>query len=146
MTRRGSRLVWIFLIGVVLVIATSLVLFALRDTVAFAVSPAEIRSGDYRLGQRFRLFGLVDSGSIVHGDNLTVTFSVSLDGETMKVRYESDFLPDTFREGQGVIAEGFLDSPNLFLADRVLARHDETYIPREFADRLKDEGVWRGGE
>jgi cytochrome c-type biogenesis protein CcmE len=93
-------------------------------------------------GKRFRLGGLVQPGSLVRGDNLAVTFMVADGSTTLPVSYKG-ILPDLFREGQGVVAEGALDSSGVFKADTVLAKHDETYMPREVADALKKQGHWK---
>jgi cytochrome c-type biogenesis protein CcmE len=93
-------------------------------------------------GRRFRLGGLVQPGSLKHGDNLAVTFDVA-DGEARLPVSYNGILPDLFREGQGVVAEGALDASGVFRADTVLAKHDETYMPKEVADALKKQGHWK---
>jgi len=93
-------------------------------------------------GKRFRLGGLVQPGSLVRGDNLAVSFSVA-DGSVMLPVAYKGILPDLFREGQGVIAEGALDGSGVFKADTVLAKHDETYMPKDVADALKKQGYWK---
>ena len=81
-------------------------------------------------------------GSLVRGDNLAVTFQVADGSATLPVSYKG-ILPDLFREGQGVVAEGALDAAGVFKADTVLAKHDETYMPKEVADALKKQGHWK---
>ena len=81
-------------------------------------------------------------GSLVRGDNLAVTFQVADGSATLPVSYKG-ILPDLFREGQGVVAEGALDASGVFRADTVLAKHDETYMPKEVADALKKQGHWK---
>ncbi len=93
-------------------------------------------------GKRFRLGGLVQQGSLVRGDNLAVTFRVADSSAALPVSYKG-ILPDLFREGQGVVAEGALDSSGVFEADTVLAKHDETYMPKDVADALKKQGHWK---
>jgi cytochrome c-type biogenesis protein CcmE len=93
-------------------------------------------------GKRFRLGGLVQAGSLVRGENLAVTFAVADGSKTLNVAYKG-ILPDLFREGQGVIAEGAIDATGVFKADTVLAKHDETYMPKEVADALKKQGHWK---
>ena len=137
------RLVWIGLIGLVLPLAVGLALFALRDGIAFAMSPAELKASDVKPGDRVRLYGLVEQGSVVRGDGLNVSFALALEGEKMTVQF-NDILPDLFRENQGIIAESMLNHDGSFTADTVLAKHDENYIPREFADKLKKDQLWRG--
>lgn len=143
MTRKQMRLAWIGSIGLVLSLATGLTMFALRDGISFAMSPAELKAASIEPGQRVRLFGLVENGSVSRGEGLNVSFDLSLEGEELKVKFDN-VLPDLFREGQGIIAEGTLNQDGHFVADTVLAKHDENYVPREFADKLKKEGVWRG--
>ena len=143
MTRRQMRLAWIGAMGLVLSLAVGLTLFALRDGIAFAMSPAELKASSIKPGDRVRLFGLVEEGSIVRSEGLNVRFSVSLEGDAMTVTY-ANILPDLFRENQGIIAEGTLARDGTFAADTVLAKHDENYVPKEFADKLKKDGVWRG--
>jgi cytochrome c-type biogenesis protein CcmE len=94
-------------------------------------------------GQRFRLGGLVEDGSLQRGEGTTVSFVITDKRATLPVTY-TGVLPDLFREGQGVIAEGMLTSEGVFHADSVLAKHDEKYMPPEVAKKLKEQGVWRG--
>jgi len=142
MTRKQRRLVMIAAAGGILAIAAALVLNALRDSIVFFNSPSDVAEKHIAPGTRIRLGGLVESGSLVRGDNLEVKFSVT-DGKTaMAVAYRG-ILPDLFREGQGVIAEGALDGAGQFKADSVLAKHDEKYMPKEVADALKKQGHWK---
>ena len=143
MTRRQMRLVWIASIGFVLALAIGLAMFALRDGIAFAMSPAELKASQVQPGDRVRLYGLVQSGSVIRGEGLKVAFDLELEGEELTVKY-ANLLPDLFREGQGIIAEGTLSGDGTFQADNVLAKHDENYMPREFVDKLKEQDVWRG--
>ena len=130
MTRRQMRLVWIASIGFVLALAVGLAMFALRDGIAFAMSPAELKASQVQPGDRVRLYGLVQSGSVIRGEGLKVAFDLELEGEELTVKY-ANLLPDLFREGQGIIAEGTLSGDGTFQADNVLAKHDENYMPRE---------------
>ncbi len=143
MTRKQMRLTWIAAIGFVLALAVGLSMFALRDGIAFAMSPAEIKKASVKPGDRIRVFGLVEKGSVIRGDGLKVQFDLALEGEELTVTY-ANILPDLFRENQGIIAEGTLDPSGTFVADTVLAKHDENYIPKEFADKMKKDGTWRG--
>jgi cytochrome c-type biogenesis protein CcmE len=93
-------------------------------------------------GTRIRLGGLVKDGSIVRGDSLRVRFEVTDGNNQIPVAYQG-VLPDLFREGQGVVAEGELDGSGLFNADTILAKHDETYMPKEVAEALKKSGHWK---
>jgi cytochrome c-type biogenesis protein CcmE len=142
MTRKQRRLTLIGMAVGVLALALGLVLYAMRDAIVFFHAPADIAAKGVQPGTRFRLGGLVKEGS-VRREGQRITFEV-MDTETaLPVRYDG-ILPDLFREGQGVVAEGVLESPGLFRADTVLARHDETYMPREVADALKKQGHWQG--
>jgi cytochrome c-type biogenesis protein CcmE len=142
MTRRQRRLTLIGGSLGVLAIAAALVLNAMRDSIVFFSTPAVVAEKHIAVGKRFRLGGLVEPGSLVHGANLAVTFEVGDGSATLPVSYQG-ILPDLFREGQGVVAEGALDSSGVFKADTVLAKHDETYMPKEVADALKKQGHWK---
>src|SRR5690349_18849526 len=142
MTRKQRRLVMIAAAGGILAIAAALVLTALRDSIVFFNSPSDVVEKHVAPGTRIRLGGLVAPGSVVRGDNLDVRFSVTDGNGTIPVAYRG-ILPDLFREGQGVIAEGTLDGAGLFKADSVLAKHDEKYMPKEVADALKKQGHWK---
>ena len=144
MTRKQRRFSLIALAGVVLAVAAGLVLFALRESVAFFRSPTEVAEQKVRPGERFRLGGLVEGGSVDKGVGERIAFAVSDGKATIRVNYIG-ILPDLFREGQGVVAEGVLQADGVFKADTVLAKHDETYMPREVADALKKQGVWKEG-
>src|SRR4051795_2745917 len=142
MTRKQRRLT---LIGAglgVLALAAALVLFALKDAIVFFNSPTDIVEKHIAPGSRIRLGGLVKPGSLVRGDNLLVRFEVTDGNKSVPVSY-TGILPDLFREGQGVVTEGALDGAGAFKADSVLAKHDETYMPKEVADALKKQGHWK---
>ena len=141
MTRKRRRLVLIGSALGVLAVAVALVLSALKDSIVFFNSPTDVVEKHVAPGTRIRLGGLVKPGSVVRGDNLAVRFEVT-DGEnTLPVSYQG-LLPDLFREGQGVVTEGVVE-PGAFKADSVLAKHDETYMPKEVADALKRSGHWK---
>jgi cytochrome c-type biogenesis protein CcmE len=142
MTRRQRRLVLIGSALAVLVLAVGLVLSALRDSIVFFNSPTDIVEKQVAAGARVRLGGLVKEGSVARGDNLQVRFAVTDGRHTIPVAY-TGLLPDLFREGQGVVTEGALDGSGTFRADNVLAKHDENYMPREVAERLKQQGHWK---
>ena len=142
MTRRQRRLVLIGSALAVLVLAVGLVLTALRDSIVFFNSPTDIVEKQVAPGARVRLGGLVKEGSVARGDNLQVRFAVTDGRHTIPVAY-TGLLPDLFREGQGVVTEGALDGSGTFKADSVLAKHDENYMPREVAERLKQQGHWK---
>ncbi|MBM6581398.1 cytochrome c maturation protein CcmE [Microvirga sp. BT689] len=143
MTRKQRRLTLIAAAGCVLAIALGLVLYAMNDTIVFFNSPADIQAKSVQPGTRIRLGGLVKEGSVQRGADQQITFEVMDAQAAIRVNYKG-LLPDLFREGQGVIAEGVLESPTAFRADSVLAKHDENYMPREVADALKKQGHWQG--
>lgn len=145
MTRKQRRLTMIGGALAILAIAAGLVLNALRDSIVFFSTPTMAAEKQIPAGKRFRLGGMVEQGSLQRGDNLAVSFKVSDGGATLPVNYKG-ILPDLFREGQGVVAEGALDAHGVFKADTVLAKHDETYMPKEVADALKKQGRWKEGE
>jgi cytochrome c-type biogenesis protein CcmE len=142
MTRKQRRLVLIGSALAVLVLAVGLVLTALQDSIVFFNSPTDMVEKQVTPGARVRLGGLVKEGSIARGDNLQVRFAVTDGRHTIPVAYQG-LLPDLFREGQGVVTEGALDHGGTFRADSVLAKHDENYMPREVAERLKQQGHWK---
>jgi cytochrome c-type biogenesis protein CcmE len=145
MTRKQKRFTVIFGGFAILGIAMGLVLYALSDSIVFFYTPSEIAGKNVQPGQRFRLGGLVEQGSVVRGEGTTVSFVVTDTIKTMPVSYTGQ-LPDLFREGQGVVAEGKLDAAGKFIADTVLAKHDENYMPKDVADKLKEKGVWQEGQ
>jgi cytochrome c-type biogenesis protein CcmE len=145
MTRKQRRAILIGTCLGVLALAVGLVLMALRDSIVFFYTPSEVAEKHLDTGQRFRLGGLVENGSLKRGEGTTVSFVVTDKRATLPVTY-TGVLPDLFREGQGVVAEGALTSEGVFHADSVLAKHDEKYMPPEVAKKLKEQGVWRGDE
>jgi cytochrome c-type biogenesis protein CcmE len=126
----------------VLAIAVLLVLGALKDSIVFFNSPSDVVSRHVAPGARIRLGGLVAPGSVQHGDSMSVRFEVTDGNNGIPVTFQG-ILPDLFREGQGVVAEGTLDGTGVFKADNVLAKHDENYMPKEVADALKRSGHWK---
>ena len=144
MTRKQQRLTLILSGLAVLGLAAGLVLYALRDTIVFFYTPSEIADKHIGSGQRIRLGGLVANGSLVHGKGTTVSFIVTDKIKDSPETYACQ-LTDLFREGQGVVAEGKLDAGGTLVADTVLAKHDERYMPKEVADALKAKGVWQEG-
>jgi cytochrome c-type biogenesis protein CcmE len=142
MTRKQRRLVLIGGSVGVLAVAVALILNALSDSIVFFNSPSDVMEKHVGPGTRIRLGGLVKDGTVVHGNNLTVRFEVTDGRQDIPVSYQGA-LPDLFREGQGVVAEGALDAAGTFKADSILAKHDETYMPKEVADALKRSGHWK---
>ena len=145
MTRKTNRLLWIGTIGCVLALAVGMTMFALRSGISFAMSPTELLASSAEPGQRIRLFGLVEEGSVVKGEGLEVAFVLSDAENTVNVSF-NNILPDLFRENQGIITEGSLNKNGQFVADTVLAKHDENYMPADMAEKLKKNGVWKGDE
>jgi cytochrome c-type biogenesis protein CcmE len=140
--RRNQRLMIIGVVGVVLALAAALTFAGLRDSVTYFFSPSELASGATS-GQHIRLGGLVVEGTVRREGTLNV-FTVTDGATQIEVRYDG-LLPDLFREGQGVVCEGRWTPGEAFVADRVLAKHDENYMPREVAEALKERGEWKGG-
>ncbi|KRA55763.1 cytochrome c maturation protein CcmE [Devosia sp. Root635] len=145
-SRKQKRLAVIAGLAVVVALATTLVLVALRDQIVFFYSPSDVVAREVAAGTPIRLGGLVKDGSWVRQgqDN---SFTVTDGARDIAARY-TGILPDLFREGQGVVAEGSLGPDGTFMATNVLAKHDENYIPKEVVEALKASGEWRpeGGE
>ena len=142
MTGKRRRLVLIGAALCVLAVAVGLMLNALRDSIVFFTSPSDVAQKHIPAGTRIRVGGLVKPGSVARGDNLKISFDVTDGNRDIAVAYQG-VLPDLFREGQGVVAEGALDAAGQFSADTILAKHDETYMPKEVADALKKSGHWK---
>jgi cytochrome c-type biogenesis protein CcmE len=142
MTRRQRRISLIAVSLGVLALAVGLVLSALKDSIVFFNSPSDVVQKQVAAGTRIRLGGLVSPGSLERGDNMKVRFQLTDGNHAVTVAYQG-LLPDLFREGQGVVTEGALDMAGVFHADTVLAKHDETYMPKEVADSLKKQGHWK---
>lgn len=144
MTRKKRRLVLISSALLTLSLAVGLVLFALRDNIVFFYGPSELAQKAPQPGTRLRIGGLVKEGSLKRLDGQSVRFAVTDMKSEVAVAY-TGLLPDLFKEGQGVVAEGALGEDHVFRADSVLAKHDERYMPRDVADALKKQGVWQEG-
>ena len=143
MTRKQRRGVLIGSGVAILTVAAILVMFALKDSVVFFHTPSDVTEKNIPAGQRIRLGGLVEQGSVKRGEGTAVSFTVTDTLKNIPVTYNG-VLPDLFREGQGVVAEGALDGSGQFKADSVLAKHDENYMPKEVADSLQARGVKLG--
>lgn len=143
MTRKQRRSLFIVTGMAVLGIAAFLVLSALQDSIVFFYSPTDVEAKNVEVGRRIRIGGLVAEGSVQRDGGTAVNFNVSDGAKTIQVNYNG-LLPDLFREGQGIVAEGRLEGPGRFIADTVLAKHDENYMPAEVAESLKKQGVWKG--
>ena len=145
MTRKQKRLSWIGVMGMVLAVAVGLVLYALSSKISFSLDPTELLAKKIAPGERIRLFGLVKEGSVERGEGLAVKFELTDTANTVPVAF-NNILPDLFREGQGIITEGSLNEDGVFVADSVLAKHDENYMPKEVAASLKEKGLWQETE
>jgi cytochrome c-type biogenesis protein CcmE len=141
MTRKQKKLGVILGLLAVVAVSVTLILSALRSQIVFFYTPSEITAQHVAVGTPIRVGGLVDKGTWVKKgeDN---TFVVSDGKDTLKVVYVG-ILPDLFREGQGVVAEGNLTPDGTFRATNVLAKHDEKYMPKEVVDGLKKTGEWQ---
>jgi cytochrome c-type biogenesis protein CcmE len=141
--RKRRRIQLIAIGAAMLVAATALVGYGLRDGIQFFRSPSQVVADPPRDGERFRIGGLVEDGSLVRGDGHRIRFTVTDGGAATPVAFDG-IPPDLFREGQGVIATGAMEA-DVFVATEILARHDESYMPREVADALKEQGLFRHG-
>lgn len=143
MTRKQRRGILIGSGVAILSVAAILVMFALNDSVVFFHTPSDVTEKKIAPGQRFRLGGLVAEGSVKRGEGTAVTFTVTDTLKEIPVSFVG-VLPDLFREGQGVVAEGKLEAGGIFTADSVLAKHDENYMPPEVKKSLEARGVKLG--
>ena len=137
MNKRSRRKVLIFAIVFGVAVATVLGLTAFEENLLYFYSPTQVKEGEAPLTHSFRVGGLVVDGSVIREpDSLTVQFDITDNTEVMTVAY-TGILPDLFREGQGIVAMGNLQENGSFVAQEVLAKHDENYMPPEVADALK---------
>ena len=135
---RKRRLYWVLGILAGVGIAAALALSAFQKNVMFFFDPTKVAAGEVKPGERFRLGGMVTKGSFHReAGSLDVTFTVTDFQHDVPVKY-TGVLPDLFREGQGVVAHGKLGTDGVFVADEVLAKHDEKYMPPEVAKSLKN--------
>ena len=140
MTPRQKRMTFVAVLVAGVAIAITLALQAFNENLLYFFSPTQIKAGEAPKDHSFRLGGLVVAGSVKRDpDSLKINFDLTDTAETINVQYEG-ILPDLFREGQGIVATGKIVG-NLFIADQVLAKHDDNYMPPEVADTLKDAGL-----
>ena len=140
MKPRTKRALWIVAGLAGLGIAATLVLNAFRSNLVFFFTPTQVVANEAPHGRSFRIGGLVEAGSVVRDkDALTVRFRVTDTAKTIPVTY-TGILPDLFKEGKGVVAQGKLGSDGVFHASEVLAKHDENYMPPEAAEALRKAG------
>lgn len=143
--RKQQRMILMAVAVLLLGGATALVMTALSDSVAFFATPSDIAEGKVDRDKHFRIGGLVVDGSVSRGDDGVVAFSLTDQANEVVVNY-AGILPDLFREGQGIVAQGTIDADGTFIAAEVLAKHDENYMPAEVAESLKQAGMWNDGE
>lgn len=137
------RLTILLAVAPVLALAAGLTMWGLRDSISLFYTPAQAAAADVPAGRAVQLGGLVQAGSVQKFPDGRVEFVVADQEASAIVSFKGD-LPDLFREGQGIIADGAFDAKGVFQARRVLAKHDEKYMPREVAEQLKKQGEWRG--
>lgn len=139
--KKRRRIQVIAVAAVALALATGLIGYAMRDGINFFRAPSQIIAESPGPSETFRIGGLVEEGTLVRGQGETITFAVTDGGASVPVAY-TGVLPDLFEEGQGMVGTGrFIDG--VFQASEILAKHDETYMPKEVIDALKDQGVYQ---
>jgi cytochrome c-type biogenesis protein CcmE len=144
MTRKQRRLTFIGACAAVLAISLGLILSALSGSIVFFNSPTDVAEKHLASGTRVRIGGLVKAGSLERGADLLIRFAVTDGSHDILVSYQG-IVPDLFREGQGVVAEGTIDPRGALAADTILAKHDERYMPKEVVEALKKSGRWQEG-
>lgn len=143
-TLKKRRRIQIIVVAVVaLVLSTALIGYAMRDGINFFRSPSQVVAEPPPATETFRIGGLVEEGSIQRGEGATVRFVVTDGGASVPVEF-TGVLPDLFSEGQGMVGTGKLVN-GVFIAAEILAKHDETYMPKEVMDALKEQGVYKDG-
>lgn len=145
MRHRNRRLATIAAAGIVLVAAVALGLTAMRGAIVYFYSPSEILAAHPGFEERVRVGGLVEEGSVAETGEGATRFVITDGAADVEVSY-TGILPDLFREGQGVIVQGRFVEAGHMVAETVLAKHDETYMPPEVAEALREAGVWQGEE
>ncbi|MCB1971350.1 MAG: cytochrome c maturation protein CcmE [Geminicoccaceae bacterium] len=143
--RKKQRMVLVLVALLLLGGASALILTAFSDNITFFVSPTRLQAMEVDENQRLRIGGLVVDGSVKQQPDGSVLFDVTDVNHAVTIRF-AGVLPDLFREGQGIIAQGYLGGDGVFIADEVLAKHDENYMPKELADELKAQGYWKHNE
>ena len=142
MTPRQKRMTFVVTLIAGVAIAIGLALQAFNENLLYFFSPTQVKAGEAPKEHSFRIGGLVVDGSVKRDPgSLKINFDLTDTAETVTVQYEG-ILPDLFREGQGIVATGKL-SNGTFIADQVLAKHDENYMPPEVADSLKEANLWK---
>ena len=139
--KKNRRIQIISIAFVALAVATTLIGFAMRDGINFFKSPTEVVENTPNPNEVFRIGGLVEEGSLLRGVGETVAFNVTDGNESVAVKF-TGILPDLFEEKQGMVATGKF-SDGVFYASEILAKHDESYMPKEVIDALKEQGVYQ---
>lgn len=142
--KKRRRIQIILVAFVALAVSTALIGYAMRDGINYFRAPTDVVAEPPEARETFRIGGLVEEGTLVRGQGETITFSVTDGGASVPVSY-TGVLPDLFAEGQGMIGTGNLVD-GTFVATEILARHDETYMPKEVVDALKEQGVYQDPE
>lgn len=142
MKPKHQRLLFVLFSLGLLVCAVLLTLRAFSENLIFFYSPSDLQEKQIEAHSVIRVGGLVKAGSVVHSGVQDVAFVVTDGANEISVTYQG-VLPNLFREGQGVVAEGTLESPSSLKAATILAKHDESYMPREVVDALKRSGHWK---
>ncbi len=142
---KKTRRIQVFAVAAVaLALSTGMIGYAMRDGINLYRDPSKVKAEPPRAGEIFRLGGLVEDGTLVRGEGTHVTFSVTDGAETIPVTFEG-VLPDLFGENQGMIGTGSMVG-DTFVATEILAKHDETYMPKEVMESLKETGVYKEPE
>lgn len=144
MTRKQQRFTFVAIGLLLLGLAIGLILMAMEDGISFFKTPTEILTENTSQQKRLRIGGLVVENSLQRQGE-QITFTITDNQSNLIVKYKG-VVPDLFKEGQGVVLEGFLNQEKIFMADSLLAKHDENYMPKEVADSLKQKGVWQDGK
>ena len=142
--KKTRRIQIILLAFGALALSTALIGYAMQDGINYFRSPSQVLSEPPQEGEMFRIGGLVEAGSLVRGQGDTITFAVTDTNVVVPVRY-TGILPDLFAEGAGMVALGQMQG-DTFIATEVLAKHDETYLPKEVIDALKEQGVYKDAD
>lgn len=141
--KKQRRVQIIVLAFVALAVSTALIGYAMRDGINFFRSPTQVVEDPPKMGEVFRIGGLVEEGSLTRGQGEAVSFRVTDTNQTIPVTF-TGILPDLFAEGQGMVGTGQMQD-GTFVATEILAKHDETYMPKEVIDALKEQGVYKDG-
>lgn len=139
--KKKRRIQVLLVAAFALLVSTALIGYAMKDGINFFRSPSQIAEEPPQPGETFRIGGLVEAGSLKRGDGEVITFSVTDGGATVPVHF-AGVLPDLFGENQGMIGTGKMEG-EVFVADEILAKHDESYMPKEVIDSLKEQGVYQ---